>query len=144
MLTFLPDNLLEYTDKMSMAAGLEVRVPYLDHTIVELSFCIPYEHKLRNGVGKWILREAFADFLPSRIQKRKKKGFNAPLAAWMKRYLDRYFEAQMTKDTVTKDAIFNWAYINPLRTEHQSGANDNSYELFSLIMFNHSYHRYFA
>src|SRR5262249_3531752 len=77
--TFLLSNLLEYTDKMSMAVGLEVRVPYLDYRVVEHSFKIPFHDKLHGSKGKVVLKEAYADLLPEANRKAAKKGFNFPL-----------------------------------------------------------------
>lgn len=140
--TFLPDNLLEYTDKMSMAVGLEVRVPYLDYRVVEHSLAIPFHDKLRGGKSKVILKETFADLLPDANRKAPKKGFNVPLAIWMRDRLDRYFDHSMSRAEVERQAIFNWEYIQLLRDQHRAGKRDNSYELFSIIMFDVWYRKY--
>lgn len=140
--TFLLDNLLEYTDKMSMAVGLEVRVPYLDHRVVAHSLTIPFYYKLQRGKSKIILKEAFADLLPATNRRAPKKGFNVPLAAWMRDRLDRYFDQNMSRSEIERQGIFDWEYIQLLRYEHQAGKRDNSYELFSLIMFDVWYRKY--
>jgi asparagine synthase (glutamine-hydrolysing) len=140
--TFLVDNLLEYTDKMSMATSLEVRVPFLDPRFVERSLRVPFRHKLRRGRGKVILREAFADLLPEANKRLPKKGFNAPLAVWMRDRLDRYFDAHLGRARVQQQGIFNWDYLRALRSQHQAGERDNSYELFSILMFDVWYRKY--
>jgi asparagine synthase (glutamine-hydrolysing) len=140
--TFLPDNILEYTDKMSMAVGLEVRVPYLDYRVVEHSLGMPFSYKLRSGAGKVILKEAFADLLPPANATAPKKGFNFPLAVWMRDYFDKYFDAYMGREELAKQGIFNWDYIKLLREQHRTGKNDNSYPLFSLIMFDVWHRKY--
>ena len=140
--TFLPGNILEYTDKMSMAASLEVRVPYLDHRVVEHSLSFPFRHKLRRGRGKRILKEAFADLLPAENYKAPKRGFNFPLSVWMRDYFDHYFDRLMSRAEVARHGIFNWDYIRLLREQHRSGKNDNSYALFSVIMFDAWYRKY--
>lgn len=132
--TFLPDNVLEYTDKMSMAVGLEVRVPYLDYRVVEHAHSLPFDFKLKGGIGKRILRDAFADLLPPEVQG-PKRGFNFPLATWMRDQFDGYFETQMTGESVKRSGFFNWDYIETLRRQHRAGKKDNSYPLFALIMF---------
>ncbi|MBI1883150.1 MAG: asparagine synthase (glutamine-hydrolyzing) [Chlamydiae bacterium] len=139
--TFLVDNILEYTDKMSMAVGLEVRVPYLDHRLVEMSCQIPSFQKMNRKEGKTLLKKAFRNFLPQKLLEGEKKGFNAPLAFWMKQ-LDSYFDRSMTQQSVKKEGIFNWEYIQRLRSLHKRGKADYSYELFSLIMFDAWYHEY--
>jgi asparagine synthase (glutamine-hydrolysing) len=140
--SFLPDNILEYTDKMSMAVSLEVRVPYLDHRVVEHSLNTPFNFKLRNGKSKAFLKEAFADLLPAENAAAPKKGFNFPLAVWMRDYFDKYFEQHMRQEYLQQQGIFSWDYIQRLRLEHQQGKNDNSYPLFSLIMFDVWYRKY--
>jgi asparagine synthase (glutamine-hydrolysing) len=140
--TFLPDNILEYTDKMSMAVSLEVRVPYLDYRVIEHSLRVPFEHKLRAGQSKVMLKETFADLLPKENLQAPKKGFNFPLATWMRDTFDSYFDTTMTQQQVEREGIFNWAYIQRLRDQHKAGKSDNSYPLFSLITFDAWYRKY--
>lgn len=142
--TFLPDNVLEYTDKMSMAVALEVRVPYLDYRVVEHALAMPFDYKLKSGNSKRILKETFADLLPGENARAPKKGFNFPLAAWMRDHFDSYFEREMTREKVHTDGLFNWNYIQTLRKQHRNGKKDNSYPLFSLIMFDAWYRKYIA
>ena len=140
--TFLLDNLLEYTDKMSMAVGLEVRVPYLDPRVVANALAIPFSEKLDRRRGKLILREIFADFLPQSIRSAPKKGFVAPLGIWLKEGLDSYFEQYMDSSRTSAHGIFDWNYIQELRHRHSSGAVDYSTELFSIMMFDAWYRQY--
>ena len=140
--TFLPDNILEYTDKMSMAVSLEVRVPYLDYRVVEHSLSTPFRYKLRSGNSKILLREAFADLLPPANANAPKRGFNFPLAVWMRDYFDKYFDTHMDRDYLRAQGILNWDYVQLLREQHRLGENDNSYPLFSLIMFDVWYRKY--
>jgi asparagine synthase (glutamine-hydrolysing) len=142
--TFLVDNILEYTDKMSMATSLEVRVPFLDPRVVEYSLNIPFRYKLRNGQGKAILKDTFAELLPEANQQLPKKGFNAPLAQWMTTHLDSYFDRLMTKEEVTRQGLLNWDHIQLLRSQHRMGKRDNSYELFSILMFDVWYRKYLS
>lgn len=135
METFLPDNILEYTDKMSMAHSLEVRVPYLDYRFVEHSLQIPFHEKLQGGKGKAILKEVFADLFPEGHLSRPKKGFNFPLGVWMRERFDRYFTENLSRAEVERHGFFNFDYIESLRVQHQAGKADNSYALFSIIMF---------
>jgi len=140
--TFLLDNLLEYTDKMSMAVGLEVRVPYLDPRVVATALAIPFSEKLDRRRGKLILREMFADFLPESIRFAPKKGFVPPLGIWMKESLDSYFDEHMDARTTEATGIFNRDYIQELRARHSNGAADYSYELFSIMTFDTWYRQY--
>ena len=140
--TFLPDNLLEYSDKTSMAWGLELRVPYLDPRIVELAFRIPFELKLNLAGSKMILRRAFADLIPAQNRRSPKKGFNVPLGAWMRTKLDRYFDELLPREYVHREGIFNHEYITHLRDEHRRGRRDNGYELFAILIFDTWYRKY--
>jgi len=140
--TFLLDNLLEYTDKMSMAVALEVRVPYLDPRVVATALAIPFSEKLGRRRGKLVLRELFADFLPPTVQSAPKKGFVAPLAIWLKEGLDSYFDDHMGPGRTNAQGIFDWNYIQELRRRHRSGACDYSTELFSIMMFDTWYRQY--
>jgi len=142
--TFLVDNILEYTDKMSMATALEVRVPYLDYRFVERSLNVPFRYKLRGGQGKAILRETFQDLLPECNHQLPKKGFNAPLAVWMRSHLDSYFDEHMSRAAVERQGILNWDYLQLLRQQHRSGKRDNSYELFSILTFDAWHRKYFS
>jgi asparagine synthase (glutamine-hydrolysing) len=140
--TFLADNLLEYSDKMSMASSLELRVPYLDPRVVELAFRIPFALKLRGRESKAIQRAAFADLIPPENLRLLKKGFNVPLGAWMRTKLDRYFDERMPRDYVEREGIFNYDYIAHLREEHRRGQRDNAYELFAVLIFDTWYRKY--
>lgn len=140
--TFLPDNLLEYSDKMSMAWALELRVPYLDPRLVEFAFRLPFAVKLNRRGSKVILRETFADLIPAEHQRAPKKGFNVPLGNWMRTKLDRYFDELLPRSYVEREGIFAYDYIQSLRAEHLRGRRDNGYELFAILMFDAWYRKY--
>ncbi len=152
--TFLINNLLEYTDKMSMAVALEVRVPFLDHRFVELSLNVPFNYKLRNGHTKQILRETFADFFPPEVLHAPKRGFNVPLAHWMLTVFDAYFDASQASrhplqerlgediGHTWKEGLLNWDTIQRLRSEHRQGKRDNAYELFGILIFDIWWRKY--
>src|SRR2546428_6087740 len=82
--TWLPDDLLMKVDRMTMAASLEARVPYLDHPLVELVSSIPATLKIRNGVRKAVLKAAVADLVPPAILQRRKMGVEMPLPSWVR------------------------------------------------------------
>jgi asparagine synthase (glutamine-hydrolysing) len=140
--TFLPDNLLAYTDRMSMAWGLEVRVPFLDQALVELAFAIPFSLKQNRRGSKWILRETFADLIPEANRHVAKKGFNLPLGVWMRTRFDRLFEERLSRAYVEREGIFRYEAIERLREEHRQGLRDNGYELFALLIFDAWYRKY--
>ncbi|MGH9803457.1 MAG: asparagine synthetase B family protein, partial [Blastocatellia bacterium] len=140
--TFLPDNLLEYSDKMSMAWALELRVPFLDPRVVELAFQIPFSMKLNRTGSKTILRKAFSDLIPPENLRAPKKGFNVPLGGWMRTKLDRFFDELLPRDYVRREGVFDYEYIQQLRQEHRRGRRDNAYELFAILIFDTWYRKY--
>jgi asparagine synthase (glutamine-hydrolysing) len=140
--TFLPDNLLEYSDKMSMAWSLELRVPYLDPRVVELAFLIPFGKKLNSSASKVIMRDTFTDLTVAENLGMPKKGFNVPLGKWMRTKLDRYFDELLPRAYIEREGIFDYSYISLLREEHRRGRRDNAYELFAILMFDTWYRKY--
>lgn len=127
--TFLLDNLLEYTDKMSMSVALELRVPYLDPRVVAQALAIPFSRKLGHRRGKLVLRELFPELLTPAIRYASKKGFVPPLGIWMRECLDGYFDRHMTREDTEREGIFSWDAIQALRYHHTVGAADYSYDL---------------
>lgn len=150
-LTFLPGNLLAYTDRASMAAGLEVRVPLLDRGFVELALNLPFALKLRAGSSKAVLREAFAPLLAPEVARRGKRGFNVPLALWM-RALDAYFDAPPALrerfgprlGEAWRSGVLSFDAIQRLRHEHRRGMADHGSELFAVAMFDRWWGTYIA
>src|SRR5262249_48937272 len=110
--------------------------------IIELSFKIPFRHKIRRGVTKYILKDAFQDLIPPENLQAPKRGFCPPIAVWMDKYLDRYFDDFMTKAHTDKHRIFNWDFIQILRHQHKRRQRDNSMELFGIIMFDVWFRKY--
>jgi asparagine synthase (glutamine-hydrolysing) len=140
--SFLVDNLLEYTDRASMAASIEVRVPLLDHRVVEAALNLRFAYKMRGRRTKAVFRDAFSEMFPEAAAKLPKRGFNAPLALYM-RDLDAYFDAPAwlrdrfgdSIGAAWRSGLLDRQVIDTLRADHRSGRADCSYELFSIIMF---------
>ena len=131
----LPDELLMYGDKLSMAHSLEVRVPYLDREIVEYGERLPGAFKVRNGTGKWLHREVCKAFLPAAILRRKKRGFATNVVdEWFRAERSQKMEAMLLDP---QSHIFDYlqpAAVRSLLEEHRSGANDRHKTLFSLVV----------
>lgn len=140
--TFLADNLLEYTDRATMAVALEARVPYLDHRLVELSAKIPFGAKIHQGQSKHILIDAFRDLIPKNIASAPKRGFSPPMGRWFENILDRYFEEALNKQRTEQAGIFSWEAIQKLRALHRAGYRDASAELTAILMFDVWYQPY--
>ena len=131
----LPDELLMYADKLSMAHSLEVRVPYLDRTVVEYVQRLGANFKIRNGSRKWLHRRVCENYLPPRIMKRKKRGFAVNV-------VDEWFRTSLKSDLAgilldDSSLIFEMLKPAPLRKllhDHRLGRQDNHKLLFSLVM----------
>jgi asparagine synthase (glutamine-hydrolysing) len=130
---FLADHNLNYTDKMSMAAGVEVRVPFLDLELVDYAATIPNNLKLNRGEGKWILKKAMEPYLPKEIIYRPKTGFGVPLRNWMRNELRDLTSDYLNEFTLKKRGLFDPKSVNRLIVENDSSRVDASYTLFSIL-----------
>ncbi len=130
--TWLPDDLLTKVDRMSMAASLEARVPYLDHLLVEFVADLPARMKIRGFVRKAILREAVRNLVPPEILNRPKMGFDLPLAAWMRGPLREFVGDSLGMEG--PPGLLNQKVVARYRGEHFSGGQDRSLQLWSLVV----------
>jgi len=132
----LPDELLMYADKLSMAHSLEVRVPYLDREIVEFVERLSAQFKVRNGSGKWLHRQVCRHFVPKTIMRRRKRGFAVNVVDdWFRGSVGNEMEATL----LDKDSLL-YEYLRPAAVremfqEHKSGESNNHKVLFSLVVF---------
>lgn len=132
----LPDELLMYADKLSMAHGLEVRVPYLDREIVEYVERLASHFKIRNGSRKWLHRQVCKDFLPMEIIKRKKRGFAVNVVDdWFHDSMSNKFDKFLLDRSSLMFNFLRPKAVNRLLKEHISGKNNNHKILFSLVVF---------
>jgi asparagine synthase (glutamine-hydrolysing) len=140
----LPNDMLKKVDAMSMAFALEVRVPFLDHKIVEFANSLPFSYKVNREGGKQILKAAFEDLLPESIFNRSKKGFEIPLKEWLGEELETIFGgALFTQDYLKLQGQFNWEYIQFLRTNWQKPAfGDLIYAVWALVVYQHWWNKY--
>lgn len=133
MKTFLPCLNLTYTDKTSMASSTEVRVPLLDHELVELAARIPAGLKLKGLTGKYILKRAAEAWLPCEIVHRKKAGFSAPVRAWLVRDLGDVVEDLLSESNIRRRGYFEYPHIRRLIDDNLAGREDNSLKVFQLL-----------
>ncbi len=130
---FLADHNLLYTDKMSMAAGVEVRVPFLDLDLVEYAARIPLALKQRGRTGKWILKKAMEPYLPHDVIYRPKTGFGAPLRRWMRHELRPLLGDLLSVDSLRRRGLFEPVAVQRLIAHNDSGQVDAAYTLLSLL-----------
>ena len=132
-ITYLPGDLLVKSDRMSMAHGLEVRSPFLDHHLSEFTSKIPGEYAIKNMSGKQMLKQAYADLIPDEISKRPKAGFTVPIRKWINGPLkDFTHELLMAKDSEVHK-IINKEFIALLLRQHTSYKYDHSVRLWNLL-----------
>jgi asparagine synthase (glutamine-hydrolysing) len=129
---FLGDHNLPYTDKMSMAEGVEVRVPFLDLDLVEFAAQVPAELKQRGSGGKWILREAMKRHLPHEIVYRPKTGFGAPLGRWLREDLREWIRDVLSESALRRRGLFEPAAVVRLIEANEAGQVHAPYTILSL------------
>ena len=130
---FLADHNLAYTDKMSMAVGVEVRVPFLDLDLVDYAARIPVALRQRGQVGKWVLKKAMEPYLPPDVIYRPKSGFGAPLRRWMRHELREMLGDLLSIDSLKRRGLFEPAAVQRLIAANDTGKVDASYTLLSLL-----------
>ncbi|KQW90198.1 asparagine synthase [Massilia sp. Root418] len=135
MKTYLPGDILTKVDRASMAHALEVRVPLLDHKLVEWISGLPSSMKLRGGEGKYVFKKSLEQHLPHDILYRKKMGFAVPLAAWFRGPLAQRVRDSLLGPMLADTGIFNKAFLHELVEHHQSGRRDYSAPIWTLLMF---------
>ncbi len=139
----LPGDMLTKVDWMSMKNSLEVRVPFLDHRVVELAFKIPGSLKLHKGRSKYILKETFKDLLPSSIYKRPKAGFEIPIGRWLRTDLRFLIEQYLAETRIKGQGIFDYEVIENLTQNLLKNRTETSWMVWNLIVFEYWYEQYF-
>ena len=130
---FLADHNLNYTDKMGMAAGVEVRVPLLDLDLMDLAGSLPQDMKQRGRVGKWIFKKAMEPFLPHDVIYRPKTGFGVPLRHWLQTILKPLVDDVLSEASLHSRGLFNPAAVKQLRQADLAGQVDGTYTIFSIV-----------
>lgn len=133
--TFLIDLNLTYTDKMSMATSVEVRVPLLNYKLVEFAFSIPSELKLHRFSKKYIFKKCLGNVLPETILKRKKVGFGAPIRSWLQKDLKDLVNTLLSPQQVKKRGYFNPEVVQEMIKKNMLAKEDYSYSLWALLTF---------
>ena len=132
---YLPGNILPKLDRASMACGLEARMPFLDHELIELAWRLPVAWKIRRSRGKIMLRELLLRHLPRGAFDRPKMGFDIPLGAWLRGPLREWAEHLLDPVTLRDGGIFHAEPIVAAWRAHCSGRRDLRYQLWAILMF---------
>ncbi|WP_404355214.1 XrtA/PEP-CTERM system amidotransferase [Methylotuvimicrobium sp. KM1] len=133
--TYLPGDILTKVDRASMAHALEVRVPLLDHKLVEWFASFQPDLKLKGREGKYIFKKSLESYLPDDILYRSKMGFAVPLASWFRGPLKDRVRESLLGETMIQSGYFDQAFVKKIVDQHQSGIRDYSTSIWSLLMF---------
>jgi asparagine synthase (glutamine-hydrolysing) len=129
----LAELLLMRVDKMTMASSVEARVPFLDHELVEFALALPARMKVRDGTGKWLLKQAVAGtLLPEHIVYRPKQGFGAPVAEWFEGALGHAAQRQIRGSALAERGLLDYDVVDNLWAEHRAGGTNWAFQLWSL------------
>lgn len=134
---YLKDELLTKVDIASMQKSLEVRVPLLDHNVVEFALNLHPSLKIKNGVQKYLLKELLYEYLPKNLFDRPKQGFSVPLANWLKADLNHLITDYLNQKTIESHGLVNWNIVKDLTTRFYNGENYLYTRIWALIVLHH-------
>ncbi|MBO8221407.1 asparagine synthase (glutamine-hydrolyzing) [Prochlorococcus marinus] len=132
---YLHSDILVKTDRASMATGLEVRAPFLDHRVAELAWELPLSMKIRNRKTKWILKKILSNYLPNSLINNQKKGFAIPINNWLRGPLKDWACDLLSDSTIKRQGYLNSEIVSKNLTSHLSGEKDNSSRLWTLLIW---------
>lgn len=139
-MTYMPDDILCKVDRASMSVGLEARVPFLDNELTSFAWSLPIEFKVRDGVGKWPLRQLLKRYVPETLFNRPKMGFGIPVGDWLRGPLRDWSEDLLSVSSLEQSGFFDTARVREIWREHLSGKRNLVSQLWPVLTF-HSWLR---
>lgn len=133
--TYLPDAILSKMDRASMAVGLEIRVPLLDHRVVEYTSKLPEDFKYRNGTGKYLLKKLLTKYVPTELFERPKMGFGVPIGRWFQTKLKDLMSDYLAPNRLKQEGLFDHTIVQEIIDEHLSNKTNHQNRLWTLLMW---------
>jgi asparagine synthase (glutamine-hydrolysing) len=140
--TYLPEDILALSDRLSMRCGLELRVPFLDHPLAEFCATIPSSLKVRAMTKKYLLRRVARRFVPQEVIDHRKQGFASPMAAWLRSDLKGYVRSVLAPERLARHGLFDAEAVSGMIDAHMSRREMYDRQLFALIMFQKWHERF--
>jgi asparagine synthase (glutamine-hydrolysing) len=134
-ISYLPDDILVKVDRAAMGVSLETRVPFLDHRVIEFAWQLPLAMKIREGQGKWLLRQLLYRHVPAQLVERPKTGFGVPIDAWLRGPLKHWAQELLDPARLAREGFLRPEPVTRLWQEHLSGRANRQHALWNVLMF---------
>ena len=134
-LTYLPDDILTKVDRAAMSVSLETRIPFLDYRVAELSWRLPLDMKIKNGEGKWPVRQVLYKYVPRELIERPKAGFAIPVGLWLRGPLREWADELLNESRIQQEGYSNAKLVRKMWDQHLSGRYDWTPRLWAILMF---------